>query len=224
MQLRSQLTKPKGARDRVKALTETVRAFESGLEAMRDGPCASAAIREEVLLSRTGDRAKMRLPNLLGVLQSMNSAPVAGFAAASVRPGGHRAFRHDPGRGHARTERPAPTELRDKLAGSQRACAPCRKAPPGSCRTKASMVRRTARVPRLVRRLPTAPTCRSALPKIRSKPPLLIASTETLEGFASGLEPDCHRYRAVHANLPDIIDRKGTTAAAGQGPHPAPRE
>ena len=38
-----------GARNRVKALTETVRAFEDGLEAMREG-LRRAAIREQTLV------------------------------------------------------------------------------------------------------------------------------------------------------------------------------
>ena len=61
------------ARDRVEALTETIRAYEEGLAALREG-MRRAAIREqsiEIVFEAEQDR----LGRLLGVLQSMQSAP-----------------------------------------------------------------------------------------------------------------------------------------------------
>lgn len=61
------------ARDRVDALTETIRAYEEGLSALRDG-MRRAAIREqsiEIVFEAEQDR----LGRLLGVLQTMQRAP-----------------------------------------------------------------------------------------------------------------------------------------------------
>ncbi|MGR3528132.1 MAG: murein hydrolase activator EnvC family protein, partial [Sulfitobacter sp.] len=62
-----------GARDRVKALTQTIQAFEVGLGAMREG-LRQAAINEaqlsKKLASRDGEVAQ-----LLGVLQTMGGNP-----------------------------------------------------------------------------------------------------------------------------------------------------
>ncbi len=62
-----------GARDRVAALTQTVRAYEAGLEALREG-LRRAAIREQSLTlefeARSGEIAQ-----LLGVLQTMQRSP-----------------------------------------------------------------------------------------------------------------------------------------------------
>lgn len=58
-----------GARNRVKALTETVQAYEDGLEAMRDG-LRRAAIREETLARELQSRED-EIARLLGVLQSI---------------------------------------------------------------------------------------------------------------------------------------------------------
>jgi len=67
------LTEADGARDRVEALTETVRAYEEGLLALREG-VRQAALRERaILLAFEAERD--RLARLLGVLQSIQSAP-----------------------------------------------------------------------------------------------------------------------------------------------------
>jgi len=64
-----------GARNRVRALTETVRAYESGLAAMRDG--LRRAATREAQLSRQLQVREEEIAQLLGVLQTIESAPPA---------------------------------------------------------------------------------------------------------------------------------------------------
>ena len=67
------LAQADSARDRVRALSETTRAFEAGLEAMRDG-MRRAAIREQALAA--GLQAQQaELAQLLAALQTMGHAP-----------------------------------------------------------------------------------------------------------------------------------------------------
>lgn len=61
------------AHDRVDALTETIRAYEEGLAALREG-IRRAAIREQSI-TVVFEAEQERLGRLLGVLQSMQSAP-----------------------------------------------------------------------------------------------------------------------------------------------------
>jgi septal ring factor EnvC (AmiA/AmiB activator) len=67
------LAEADGARDRVEALTETVRAYEEGLLALREG-MRQAALRERAILMAF-EAERERLGRLLGVLQSIQSAP-----------------------------------------------------------------------------------------------------------------------------------------------------
>lgn len=67
------LAEADGARDRVEALTETVRAYEVGLSALREG-VRQAALRERAILF-VFEEERDRLARLLGVLQSIQSAP-----------------------------------------------------------------------------------------------------------------------------------------------------
>ena len=60
------------SRDRVKALTETVRAYENGLSAMRDG-LRGATIRERVIRLEFESR-RDQLSRLLGILQTLERA------------------------------------------------------------------------------------------------------------------------------------------------------
>ena len=62
-----------GARDRVEALTQTVRAYEEGLLALREG-IRQAALRERTILMAF-EAERDRLSRLLGVLQSIEAAP-----------------------------------------------------------------------------------------------------------------------------------------------------
>lgn len=67
------LAEADGARDRVEALTETVRAYEVGLSALREG-VRQVALRERAILF-VFEEERDRLARLLGVLQSIQSAP-----------------------------------------------------------------------------------------------------------------------------------------------------
>ncbi len=61
------------AQDRVAALTDVIRAFETGLAALRDG-LRRAALREDAIRAKF-DSESARLSQLLGVLQSIQSVP-----------------------------------------------------------------------------------------------------------------------------------------------------
>ncbi len=67
------LADAESARDRVEALTETIRAYEEGLLALREG-VRQAALRERAILL-VFEAERDRLASLLGVLQSIQSAP-----------------------------------------------------------------------------------------------------------------------------------------------------
>jgi septal ring factor EnvC (AmiA/AmiB activator) len=67
------LAEAEGARDRVEALTETVGAYEDALLALREG-VRQAALRERAILLEF-ETERERLRRLLGVLQSIQSAP-----------------------------------------------------------------------------------------------------------------------------------------------------
>lgn len=61
------------ARDRVKALTETVRAYEAGLAAMRDG--LRRAARRETQLTAQLEARQSEIAQLLGTLQTIEASP-----------------------------------------------------------------------------------------------------------------------------------------------------
>jgi len=67
------LLEAEGARDRVEALTQTVRAYEEGLLALREG-IRQAAVREQTILA-VFEAERDRLARLLGVLQGIEGAP-----------------------------------------------------------------------------------------------------------------------------------------------------
>ena len=67
------LAAAQGARDRVGALTDTVKAYENGLIAMRDG-LRRAAIRQSTLETALAAKSD-EIGQLLGVLQTMGRAP-----------------------------------------------------------------------------------------------------------------------------------------------------
>jgi septal ring factor EnvC (AmiA/AmiB activator) len=64
-----------GTRNRVRALTETVRAYETGLAAMRDG--LRRAATREAQMGRQLQAREDEIAQLLGVLQTIESAPPA---------------------------------------------------------------------------------------------------------------------------------------------------
>ncbi|MEO1139002.1 MAG: peptidoglycan DD-metalloendopeptidase family protein [Pseudomonadota bacterium] len=198
-----------GARNRVKALTETVQAYEDGLEAMRDG-LRRAAIREETLARELQSRED-EIARLLGVLQSigqtegpvllLHPAGPAGTArsgmilsevtpALEARAAELRARLEEVSVLRALQQNAADT-LRNGLTGAQTA------------RTELSQ----------------AIADRTDLPRRFTEDPvktaLLVASTETLEGFASGLSEIAVDEAA--GSLPGIEERKGTLALPVEG-------
>ena len=69
------LAEAEGSRDRIKALSETVRAYEDGLAALRQG-MREAALGERALRTEF-DREAGQLSTLLGALSSIQSSPEA---------------------------------------------------------------------------------------------------------------------------------------------------
>lgn len=204
-----QLDAAQSARDRVRALTETVAAFEDGLEAMRDG-LRRASLRE-ARLTRELQTREAEVAQLLGVLQGMGSRPSpvmllhpegpmgtarAGMILADVSPALNA--RADDLRRKLQEistlrllQENAVETLQNGLNGVQEA--------------------RTA--------LSQAVADRTDLPRRFTEDPvrtaILIASTETLEGFASGLsEITTDEDRS---DLPDISDLRGSLPLPVQG-------
>ena len=196
------LEKAQDARNRVKALTETVHAYEDGLLALREG-LRRAAVREDALARELRSR-DVEIAQLLGVLQSMGNTPSpvlllhpsgpvgtarSGMILADVTP--------------ALNQRAA--ALRDQLeevsilrALQQSAVDKLQDGLTGAQQARAA--------------LSQAISDRTDLPKRFTedaiKTGVLIASTETLEGFASGLSQIA--IGEAEGSLPGIQDRKGT--------------
>lgn len=203
------LSEADGARNRVKALTRTVRAYEGGLKAMREG-LRRAAIREQAL-ARELQAREVEIARLLGALQSMGHAPApvlllhpagavgtarSGLILAEVAPALNA-------RAEALRDRlqevsvlralqdSAAERLREGLAGAQEA--------------RAALSRAIADRTGLPRRFSEDPM----------KTALLIAATETLEGFAGGLSKIA--VDEAPGSLPGIADRKGALALPVRG-------
>lgn len=169
------------ARDRVQALTDTVRAFEAGLGAMREG-LRDAATREATLSRRLQARER-DISRLLGAIQTIETAPPpllilhpsgplgsarAGMMLADVTPAlKARADQLRADLQEVQTLRLLQTSaaetLEEGLAGVQQA--------------RADLSRAVADRTDLPRRFTEDPV-RTAI---------LLDSTETLTGFASGL-------------------------------------
>ena len=198
-----------GAANRVKALTEVVGAYEDGLEAMRDG-LRRAAIQEETLSRRLQSRED-EIARLLGVLQSMAqsegpvlllhpSGPIGTARSAMILSDVTPALETRAAALRAELEevtvlrqlqQSALDTLREGLQGAQDA--------------------RTA--------LSQAIADRTDLPRRFNEDPvktaLLVASTETLEGFASGLSEIA--VDEVPGSLPGIDARKGSLRLPVEG-------
>ncbi len=175
------LQEAEGARDRVAALTVTVRAYEAGLQAMRDG--LRRAARREAQLSAQLTAREGEVADLLGILLTIETSPPpvqmlhpegplgaarSAMVLADVAPGlsaRTAALRRDllEVRDLRLLQQSAARTLEGGLQGVQDA--------------------RTA--------LSQAIADRTGLPKRFTQDPvrtaILISSTETLEGFASGL-------------------------------------
>lgn len=175
-----QLDNAQGANDRVKALTETIQAFETGLAAMRTG-LRQAAIREAQLSARLAARDN-EVGQLLAVLQTIGTdnptaflhpdgpkgTARAGLLLAELTPAlNRRASQLRRDLEDVQTLRTLQTDAEARLRVSLTAV-------------------QTARAD-----LNQAMAERTDLPKRFTEDPvrtaILIASTETLDGFASGL-------------------------------------
>lgn len=196
-------------RNRVRALTETIQAYEAGLEAMREG-LRRAAIREEVLARDLAAR-RTGIARLLAALQTMSRAEVpvllthpggplgtarAGMIVSDVAPALER-----------RT-----AELRSRLqevsvlrALQQTASNKLREGLDGLQGARAALSQAMADRTDLPRRF-TADPVQTAL---------LIASTETLDAFASGIGQIAENE--VPGGLPGISGRKGALPLPVQG-------
>ncbi|AWZ22424.1 conserved exported hypothetical protein [Roseovarius sp. EC-HK134] len=203
------LAEAEGAQNRVKALTQVISAYEDGLEAMRDG-LRRASLREQSLGAELQAR-EAEIAQLLGVLSGMGSAPVPVLLMHPSGPVGTA-------RAGMILSEVAPAldaralELRDKvqelsvLRVLQQSAAD--KLQEG---LEGVQEARTA--------LSTAMAERTDLPRRFTEDPvrtaLLIASTETLEGFASGLSEIA--VDEAPGSLPDITARKGALPLPAEG-------
>lgn len=177
----SGLTEAQGARDRVRALTATVQAYESGLAAMRAG-LRDLVTRESQLARRLKAR-EHDVSRLLGVIQTIETAPPpilmlhpagpqgaarSGMMLADVTPGLQA---------HARTLRRDLDELRDLRIVQEGGAKTLAEGLAGVQLARAELSRAVADRTDLPRRFVEDPV-RTAI---------LLSSTETLGGFAEGL-------------------------------------
>nr|WP_246139479.1 peptidase M23 [Phaeobacter marinintestinus] len=197
------------ARDRVKALTETIQAFEAGLEAMRDG--LRRAARRETQLTQQLEARQDEIAQLLGVLQTIETSPPpvlllhpsgpmgaarSGMMLAEVTPAVQ-----------ARAEQLKSDleEVQTLRLLQQSAVGTLEKGLSGAQEARASLSKAIADRTSLPRRFTEDPV-RTAI---------LISSTETLEGFASGLAEITEDE--IEPLPADINYRKGTLALPVQG-------
>ncbi|WP_037313253.1 murein hydrolase activator EnvC family protein [Ruegeria halocynthiae] len=203
------LTEANSARDRVRALTETIQAYEAGLSAMRDG-LRRAATREAQLTAELRTREK-DVAQLLGVLQTIEttappvlmlhpSGPLgsarAGMMLSEVTPGLNARVQ-----ALARDLQEVQTLRRLQHSASETL-------------TEGLMGVQNART-----RLSEAIADRTDLPRRFVEDPvrtaILISSTETLDGFASGLSEISEGE--IAATDADVSDRKGQVSLPTQG-------
>lgn len=198
-----------GAASRVKALTQTVRAFEAGLRAMRVG-LRNAAIQEQAVARDLASRDK-EIAQFLGVLGSIGATPApvtlmhpagpvgtarSGMILADVTP--------------ALNARAAQLRLRLEELASLRAL----QQSAANTLAEGLASAQTARAA-----LSQAIADRTDLPRRFTEDPvrtaLLIASVESLDGFASGLSQIA--LDETPGSLPGIEDRKGQLPLPVQG-------
>lgn len=208
-QARRTMDAAQGSRNRIAALTETVRAYEAGLQALREG-MRRASAREGDIRARF-DRESTGLSRLLAVLQTASGGPEAAFL---LHPGGPL--------GTARAGMilsdvtPALLARVDVLRGDLKEIATLRALQESAAQTLGEGLdgvqeARTA--------LSLAMSNRIDLPKRLTEDPeqmqRLIDSAETLEGFAKGLAalPDDD----IAADMPDFAAAKGDLALPAPG-------
>ncbi len=195
------LADAKSARNRVKALTETVKAYEDGLQAMREG-LRRAAIREETL-SRELQAREDEVAQFLGVLMAIGDTPApvlmlhpsgpvgtarSGMILADVTPALNS---------RAADLRTTLEEVSVLRALQQSAVNKLREGLEGVQEARAALSQAIADRTDLPRRFTEDPV----------KTALLLASTDTLEGFASGLSQIA--VNEAPGSLPGLRDRKG---------------
>jgi len=203
------LAEAEGSRDRVAALSRTIRAYEEGLGALRDG--LRQANRREAAIRARFDQDSARLGSLLGALQTMQSSPEAslllhpsgalgtarsGMILADVTPAMAaqvQALRRDLAeiatlRG---LQASAAEILETGLAGVQRARADLS----GAIQDRVDLPRRPTENEEQMQRL--------------------LASTQTLEGFATGLAtlPEDE----ISRTMPDFAAARGDLAPPVRG-------
>jgi len=204
-----QLQNAESARDRVKALTETVRAYEAGLAAMRDG-LRRVARREAQLVAQLQARED-EVADLLGVLQTIEtSAPPVLLLHPSGPLGAARSAMMlaevTPGL-QARVEalKRDLEEVQTLRLLQQNAAGTLQGGLAGVQQARAS--------------LSTAIADRSDLPIRFTQDPvrtsILISSTETLQGFASGLANIVEGE--IAETTADISTQKGEVPLPVQG-------
>ncbi len=216
------LTRAEGARDRVQALTETIQAFEHGLGAMRAG-LRQAAINEAQISRRLQSRDG-EVAQFLGVLQTIGGDP---SPVSLLHPDGPT--------GTARAGMllaeltPALNSRADKLRQDLEDVQTLR-----DLQTDAALRLQEGltEIQRARTELNQAMANRTDLPLRFTEDPvrtaILIASTETLDGFASGLaEISTDEIEPAPVNLEGqvgdialpvqglILRRAGETDAAG---------
>ncbi|WP_282021767.1 murein hydrolase activator EnvC family protein [Ruegeria faecimaris] len=175
------LTEAESARDRVRALTETIQAYEAGLSAMRDG-LRRAATREAQLTAELRSREK-DVAQLLGVLQTIETtAPPVLMLHPSGPLGSARA-------GLMLSEvTPGLNAKAQSLARDLQEVRTLRLLQQSASET---LVEGLTGVQNARTQLSTAIADRTDLPRRFVEDPIrtaiLISSTETLDGFASGL-------------------------------------
>ncbi|CUH64707.1 Membrane-bound metallopeptidase [Thalassovita gelatinovora] len=196
-----ELDRADSARNRVKALSETLRAYEDGLEAMREG--LRRVTLREAELAQVLQARETEIAQLLGVLQSISATPApvlvlhpdgptgtarSGMLLADVTP----ALNEQAAR--LRTQLDEVSTLRSL---QQNAVATLEKGLDGVQQARTRLSQAVADRTDLPRRFTEDPV----------KTAILIASTETLTGFASGLTDIADNESP--GSLPDIAHRKG---------------
>ncbi len=204
-----QLTEAESARDRVRALTQTIQAFEKGLSAMRDG-LRQVAIQEARLSARLSARDE-EIASLLAALQNIGSSesPVAllhpsgptgtaraGMLLAEVTPAlNEQAAKLRRDLEDAQVLRALQTDAADRLQLGLEQVQAARTALNQAIANRTDLPRRFTNDP-----------VRTAI---------LIASSETLDGFASGLS----RLAVDETDAPELSlkNRKGALPLPAQG-------